>query len=152
MTVDAVIMVDVLAGERGMLTELAGDADRDAGGVRVERKREAAAGDGTVVERRWLCRRSGREESDWARGWAESAGTVGGRDCRVLEGRVMAAEAGCGRGWIGCGGWTSSGGCMGLFGGVSGVMFGLRAVFAGLLAVRVRLGRLFVCDLLKSTA
>ncbi len=60
---------DERAGERGPRTRLlAGEAEREPGGVRVERKREAAAAVVVVdgVERRlWR----GRVISDWARGW-----------------------------------------------------------------------------------
>lgn len=49
------------AGERVPEDDGAGDPERDPGGVRVDRKREAADGFG-------LRSRNGREASDWVRG------------------------------------------------------------------------------------
>jgi hypothetical protein len=103
-------MVTERAGERGIEPLAAGEAEREAGGVRVERKREAAE---EGVERR---SRRGRVVSDcgWARGCEEE-----GRDWRFLGSREVMAEAAGGRGWTGwrfwscCVRWASSGGCMG---------------------------------------
>jgi hypothetical protein len=109
--------VEERPGERARVVDVlavaaAGEAEREVGGVRVERKREAAAGVRAVgvAERRSRSGRSwrGREGSDWASG-CESEG----RDWRAL-GSLMAAEAAMGRGWTGSWlRWASSGGCMG---------------------------------------
>jgi hypothetical protein len=87
----------------------AGDAEREPGGVRVDRKRDAAEG---FAPRR--SRRGSSDASDWARGCASLA-----RDWRWW-GDLMAAAAAMGRDWTDSAKGALSRGCMKIEGGSRG--------------------------------
>ena len=101
----------------------AGEAEREPGGVRVERNNDAAAEDGVADRRRSgpVPGRNGRETSDWAGGgcWRGLAEEEVGLlvfsvpDCRCCWRGSLMAEAAMGSDWIDSARGSSSAGCMG---------------------------------------